>query len=390
MAARTINVGLVGQKFMGKAHSQAYATVARFFDVEPRPVMKAICARDADELASFAKRFGWESCETDWQKLVARKDIDVIDISAPSNVHRDIAVAAIEAGKHVFCEKPLASNLELACEMLAAARKAGVVHMVNFNYRCCPALALARQMIRAGEIGEVRHFRATYLQDWLIDPAFPMNWRLRKEIAGSGANGDLNAHHIDLARFLVGEIGEVVGMQKTFITERPAEGCSSGLSATAGQGTEQVTVDDATLFLAKFTSGALGSFEATRMAPGRKNYNRVEINGSQGSLVFCFEDMNVLEFYNCGDPLGRHGFRKMIATEGIHPFAGAWWPPGHILGYEHTFVHAVYELLRAINMQPTIMPDFRDGAQCVAVLEAVEKSIVEGKWVKVTVLDSLQ
>jgi len=384
---KTINVGLVGQKFMGKAHSNAYLTVAKFFDVEPQPVMKAICGRHEVELAAFAKRFGWESYATDWRQFVARKDLDAVDIAAPSNVHRDIAVAAAEAGKHVFCEKPLTSSLSLAREMLAAVRNAGIVHLVNFNYRCCPALALAQQMIQAGEIGEVRHFRATYLQDWLVDPNFPMNWRLRKEIAGTGANGDLNSHHVDLARFLVGEISEVVGMQKTFITQRPAEGRSSGLTATAGEGTEKVTVDDATLFLAKFASGALGSFEGTRMAPGRKNFNRVEINGSRGSLVFNFEDLNLLEFYNCGDPPGRQGFRRIIATEPDHPFVGAWWPPGHMLGYEHTFVHAVYELMNAIKKNPTIMPDFRDGAQCVAVLEAVDKSIAEGRWKKVEIVD---
>lgn len=387
MAAKTVNIGLVGQKFMGKAHSNAYLKVARFFDVDPRPVMKAICARNEQELAEFAERFGWESYETDWQKLVTRSDIDVIDVSAPSNVHRDIGVAAAEAGKHVFCEKPLAFNLAEAREMLAAVRKAGVANMVNFNYRCCPALALAREMIRAGEIGEVRHFRATYLQDWLVDPEFPMNWRLRKEVAGSGAHGDLNAHHIDLARYLVGDIFEVVGLMQTFINERPSEGGSSGLSAKAGSGKDKVTVDDATLFLARFTGGAVGSFEATRMAPGRKNYNRVEINGSRGSLVFNFEDMNVLEYYNCEDQAGRQGFRQILATESDHPFFGAWWPPGHIIGYEHTFVHAVYELINAINKKPTIMPNFRDGAQCVAVLDAVEKSVEDGRWVEVEVVE---
>ena len=387
MAAKTINVGLVGQKFMGKAHSNAYMTVAKFFEVEPQPVMKAICGRNQAELAAFAQRFGWESCETDWRKLVARPDIDVVDISAPSNEHRDIAVAAAEAGKHVFCEKPLAFNVKEGREMLAAARKAGVVHMVNFNYRCCPALSLAQRMIKAGEIGEVRHFRATYLQDWLVDPNFPMNWRLRKEVAGSGAHGDLNAHLIDLGRYLVGEISEVVGLMKTFISERPGEGGSSGLSAKAGGGTEKVTVDDATLFLARFKGGAIGTFEATRMAPGRKNFNRVEINGSRGSLVFNFEDMNVLEFYNGADPSGRQGFRQILATESVHPFFGAWWPPGHIIGYEHTFVHAVRELMNAINKRPTIMPDFRDGAQCVAVLEAVEKSAGDGKWAKVEMVE---
>jgi predicted dehydrogenase len=383
MAAKTVNIGLVGQKFMGKAHSNAYMTVAKFFDIEPQPVMKAICGRNEAELAEFAERFGWASYETDWKKLVARKDIDVVDVSAPSNVHRDIAVAAAEAGKHVFCEKPLAFNVREAREMLAAARKAGVVHMVNFNYRCCPALSLAQRMIKSGEIGEVRHFRATYLQDWLVDPAFPMNWRLRKELAGSGAHGDLNAHLIDLGRFLVGEIREVVGLMKTFITERPGEGGSSGLSAQAGSGTEKVTVDDATLFLARFAGGAIGTFEATRMAPGRKNFNRIEINGSRGSLVFNFEDMNVLEYYDGSDPAGQQGFRKILATESVHPFFAAWWPPGHIIGYEHTFVHSVYELMTAIAGKPTIMPDFRDGAQCVAVLEAVEQSAGNGQWVEV-------
>jgi predicted dehydrogenase len=387
MAAKSINVGLIGTKFMGKAHSNGYLKVAKFFDVERQPVMKAICGQHSAETADFAKRFGWESHETDWRKLCQRSDIEVVDVSTPGHLHHAMCVAAAEAGKHVFCEKPLALNLTEAREMLAAVRKAGVVSMVNFNYRCCPALALARQMIAAGEIGEVRHFRATYLQDWLVDPMFPMNWRMRKETAGTGASGDLNAHLIDMAHYLVGEIGEVVGMHKTFIAERPAEGRSAGLTATAGQGTERVTVDDATLFLAKFTGGALGSFEATRMAPGRKNHNRVEVNGSRGTLLFNFEEMNTLEFYNCADPPGRQGFRRIMATDGVHPFVAAWWPPGHILGYEHTFVHAVYELMGAIAGKKTIMPDFRDGAQCVAVLDAVEKSIAEGKWVNVEIVE---
>lgn len=386
MAAKTMNIGLVGTKFMGKAHSNAYLKVARFFDVDPQPVMKAVCGRHAEETAEFANRFGWQSHESDWRKLCQRQDIDVVDVSTPGNLHHDIAVAAAKAGKHVYCEKPLAFNLNDARAMLDAVRQAGVVHMVNFNYRVVPALALAQQMIQAGEIGEIRHFRATYLQDWLVDPKFPMNWRLRKEAAGSGAHGDLNAHHVDMARYLVGEIAEVVGMQKTFITERPAEGRSAGLTATAGEGTEKVTVDDATLFLAKFANGALGSFEATRMAPGRKNYNRVEINGSRGSLVFNFEEMNVLEFYNCADPTGRQGFRRIMATEGVHPYVSAWWPPGHVLGYEHTFVHAVYELMNAINGKKTRMADFHDGAQCVAVLDAVEQSISDGRWTKVEIV----
>jgi predicted dehydrogenase len=387
MAAKTINVGLIGTKFMGKAHSNAYLKVAKFFDCDPQPVMKAICGRHEDETAEFAKRFGWESHEADWRKLCQRKDVDLVDISTPGSLHHEMAIAAAKSGKHVFCEKPLTFALKDAREMLAVARQAAVVNIVNFNYRTVPALALAKQMITAGEIGEIRHFRATYLQDWLVDPKFPMNWRLRKEAAGSGANGDLNSHHVDMARFLVGEIDEVVGMQKTIISERPAEGRSAGLTATAGEGTEKVTVDDATLFLAKFAGGALGSFEATRMAPGRKNFNRVEINGSRGSLVFNFEEMNVLEFYSCADPPGRQGFRRIMATEGVHPYVPAWWPPGHVLGYEHTFVHAVYELMNAINKKPTIMADFRDGARCVAVLEAVDNSIKDRTWAKVETVD---
>ena len=384
MVAKTIRVGLIGQKFMGRAHSNAYIKAAKFFDLSPVPEMTAICGRDEVELAAFAKRWGWQSYETDWKKLVARADIDLIDVASPGHLHHDMAIAAAKAGKHVFCEKPLALNLKQAREMLDAVRKAGVVHMLCHNYRCCPAMALAKQMITAGELGEIRHFRATYLQDWLIDPNFPMNWRLRKETAGSGALGDLGSHIIDLGRFLAGEIAEVVGTMKTFITDRPGEGSSSGLSATAGKGTEKVTVDDATLFLSRFTSGALGTFEATRMAPGRKNFNRVEVNGSRGTLVWNFEDMNTLEYYNCGDPPHQQGFRRIMATESVHPFVSAWWPPGHILGYEHAFVHAVVELMRKIGgAKDTLMPDFRDGAQCIAVLDAVEKSSAERTWAAV-------
>jgi predicted dehydrogenase len=384
MPSKTIRVGLIGQKFMGRAHSNAYIKVAKFFDVEPTPVMTAVCGRNEAELAAFADRWGWRSYETDWRKLLARDDIDVVDVAAPGHLHRDISVAAAQAGKHVFCEKPLAFNLREARDMLDAVRRAGVVHMLCHNYRCCPAIALARQMIAAGELGEIRHLRATYLQDWLVDPGFPINWRLRKETAGSGSLGDLGSHLVDLARFLVGEITEVIGLLKTYITERPAEGSSHGLSATAGMGSERVTVDDATLILARFAGGAIGTLEATRMAPGRKNYNRIEVNGSRGSIVWNFEEMNALEYYNCGDPPAQQGFRRILATEKVHPFVSAWWPPGHVLGYEHSFVHAVYELMRKIaGAENSIMPDFRDGAQCVAVLDAVTQSSVERCWVKV-------
>ncbi|RIK81279.1 MAG: dehydrogenase [Planctomycetota bacterium] len=387
MSAKTLNVALIGYKFMGKAHSQAWRTVGRFFDLPAEPVMKVICGRDAAAVAEFAQRWGWESSTPDWRDAVTRKDVDLVDISTPGYTHRDIAVAAAEAGKHVFCEKPLTFTVAEAKEMLAAVRKAGVKHMVNFNYRRVPAVALAKKMIAAGDIGEVRHARFTYLQDWLVDPQFPMNWRLRADAAGSGAHGDLGAHSIDLARFLVDEIDQVVGMKKTFITERPAEGTSSGLTATAGEGTEKVTVDDASVFLAKFAGGAFGTFEATRLAPGRKNFNRFEINGSKGTLAWCFEDLNYLDYYSTDDPDDRRGFRRIIATEGVHPYAGAWWPPGHMMGYDHTFSNAAADLVTNIASDKHCSPCFKAGARCVAVLEAVDNSIKSNGWAKVEMIE---
>lgn len=378
--ARDVNVGLVGYKFMGKAHSNAYMTVDKFFPCDALPVMKAVCGRTEGDVKAFAEQWGWQGYETDWRRLIERKDIDLVDIGTPGSTHAEIAIAAAKAGKHVFCEKPLANSLDECRKMLEAVRATGVKHMVNFNYRKCPAVSLAKRMIEAGAIGEVRHFRATYLQDWLVDPQFPMNWRMRKETAGSGALADLGAHMVDLARFLVGEVSEVVGDIKTFITERPAEGTSDGLTATAGVGTEAVTVDDSAMFLARFTKGALGTFEATRVAPGRKNFNRVEINGSLGSIAWCFEDLNVLEYFSTQDPGAAQGFRRIIATEGEHPYAGHWWPPGHMLGYDHTFVHAVWDLLQGIAKDKNPTPSFLDGARCVAVLEAVEQSVESCAW----------
>lgn len=382
--ADTLNVAMIGARFMGRAHSNAYHQAGKFFEPAIRPVMKSVCARDAAGTQAFADQFGWERADTDWKSVVAADDIDLVDVCTPGDTHAAIAIAAAKAGKHVFCEKPLANTLDDAKQMLAAAREAGVRHMVNFNYRRAPAVSLARQMIEAGEIGEIRQYRATYLQDWLVDPESPYSWRLDKKIAGSGAHGDLNAHLIDLARFLTGdEITEVVGDMKTFINERPfADGSGSGVGASAGgqTGMGQVTVDDASIFLARFGNGAIGTFEATRMAPGRKNYNRFEVSGSRGTLAWNFEDMNFLEFYSRDEPSNRQGFRKIMATEADHPYVAAWWPPGHMLGYEHGFVHAVYDLLQAIATGGEVAPDFRDGAQCVAVLEAVEASAESGSW----------
>ena len=382
---REIGIGMVGYKFMGKAHSNAYSTVGRFFDLDATPVMRCLAGRSAEGARAAAERLGWASSTGHWEELVDRDDVEIVDISAPSIVHRDVALRAAEKGKHIFCEKPLAFTVAEGVEMVRAAKKAGIVHMVGFNYRRVPALALARQLIDEGCLGRIHHVRATYLQDWLLDPQFPMNWRLRMKQAGSGSHGDLGAHLIDTAHYLVGGIREVIGMAETFVKIRPAEGTSSGLSATAGSGTEAVDVDDATLFLARFENGALGSFEATRFAGGHKNGNHIEINGSKGSLAFGFERMNELEFYSTDDAPHARGFRTILATEPMHPYVGPWWPPGHVLGYEHTFVHEVADFVNAITQRKPVAPDFVDGLKVQCVLEAVEKSIEGRAWTRVVV-----
>ncbi len=386
--ARTLNVGLIGYKFMGTAHSNAYRQVVPFMQPKLDPVMKVLCGRNAEGVQAAADRMGWDESETDWRKVVARDDVDLVDICTPSGPsHTEIALEAAAHGKHIFCEKPLAASLADARAMLEAAEKAGVKHMVNFNYRRCPAVALARKMIGEGLLGKIFHWRSTYLQDWIIDPEFPLVWRLDKSIAGSGPLGDLAAHSIDLAHFLVGGIDSVVGMEQTFIDERPVAEEMGGLQATGGKQRAKVTVEDAVAFLARFENGVFGTFEATRFAAGRKNYNRFEINGDKGSLTWNMEKMNELEFYSRGDESSEvgslSGFRLIQATDGSHPYAGHWWPPAHIIGYEHSFTHGVYDLLNAIADDRPVAPDFRDGAKCQAVLEAVTKSIDGGGWEKV-------
>jgi len=381
--ADTINIGLVGYKFMGRTHSNAWRQVARFFDPKLKPVMKAICGRTESAVRAAAEKLGWEGYETDWRKLAAREDIDLLDITTPNNTHYDIVIAAAQAGKHILCEKPLAMDLTKAKEMLAAVEEAGVKHMVNFNYRRAPAVALAKRMIDEGLLGKIYHWRAVYLQDWIVDPEFPLVWRLRKDIAGSGPLGDLAAHSVDLARYLVGDIVEVTGMMQTFIEERPLPTEMTGLAAVAGEERGKVTVEDAVAFLARFENGVFGTFEATRFATGRKNYNHFEINGSKGSLIFTFERMNELLYYSREDDPNYQGFRVIQATEGTHPYMSAWWPPGHPIGYEHTFIHGIYDLLNAIAEDEMPVPSFVDGVKCQAVLEAVEKSARSGKWVEV-------
>lgn len=380
-----IGVGLVGYKFMGRAHSNAYRQVAHFFDVDPKPRMVAISGRNEAAVKEAADQLGWEGYETDYHRLIARDDIQVVDVSTPGFNHHEIVIAALEAGKHVICEKPLANTLGEAQDMLSAARKAGTINMINFNYRRVPAVQLIKKLIDDGRLGEIRHFRARYLQDWIMDPEFPLAWRLKKELAGSGALGDIGAHITDLAMFLVGPIHEVVGSMETFIKERPIEVESaggSGLTAQSGQEMGEVTVDDAASFLARFENGAMGTFDASRFAGGRRNQNTFEINGSKGSVSFDLERLNELQVYFADDEVGLQGFRTINVTESTHPYMDAWWPAGHIIGWEHTFVHVVRDLMQGIATGENPQPDFETGFRNQAVLDAVIRSSESRTWEK--------
>ncbi|MCI3238694.1 Gfo/Idh/MocA family protein [Streptomyces spinosisporus] len=374
-----LRVGMVGYAFMGAAHSQGWRTAGHAFDLPLRPVLSVICGRDAQAVRRAADRHGWAATETDWRALVARDDVDLVDICTPGDSHAEIALAALAAGKHVLCEKPLANTVEEARAMADAAEAAygrGQLAMVGFNYRRVPATALARNMIAEGRLGTLRHLRVTYLQDWLVDPQFPLTWRLRKELAGSGALGDLGAHVVDLAQYLAGEqLAGVSAMTETFVRERPLPvGATSGLSAVQSAGTGQVTVDDAALFTGRFTSGALASFEATRYATGRKNALRIELNGTHGSLAFDLERLNELSYHDGTEAATHAGFRRILVTEPDHPYLDAWWPPGHGLGYEHTFVHQARDLVHAVAAGRRPEPSFADGLQVQRVLAAVEES----------------
>jgi predicted dehydrogenase len=374
MSSQRISVGIVGTKFMGRAHSNAYLTVPHFFDLPAQPVLGAACGRNASDLDAFAEQFGWQSTETSWERLVARDDIDLIDICTPNALHMPIALAAAEAGKHILCEKPLANDAEEARQMLRAAEKAGVKHMVAFNYRRVPAIMLAKQLIGEGRIGQIRHFNAVYYQDWLVDPDYPFVWRHDVEMGGSGAHGDLNAHTVDLARYLLGEIDAVCAAQEVFVKER---------QLPDGQGLGTVTADDATAFLARLRDGALGSFMATRLATGMRNRLRLEIFGSAGAILFNLERLNELQVYSASDTENVQGFRTILVTESPHPFMEAWWPPGHIIGWEHTFIHEIHDLLVAIAEDRPVTPDFQDGLRCQQVLDAVEESADQQVWVEV-------
>jgi predicted dehydrogenase len=376
----SLGVGMVGYAFMGAAHSQAWRTAPRVFDLPLRPVLAALCGRDPEATAAAARRYGFDAAETDWHALLEREDVQLIDVCTPGDSHAEIAVAALDAGKHVLCEKPLANTVAEAEAMAAAAGRAqarGIRSMIGFNYRRVPALALARELIASGRAGEIRHVRASYLQDWLADPAFPLTWRLQREHAGSGALGDLGAHIVDLAQFLTGQlITGVSGVATTFVPKRPIPGGSGA--------TGPVTVDDAVAFTARLESGGLASFEATRFATGRKNALRIEINGSRGSLAFDLERLNELEFCDAVDDAATAGFRRILVTEPGHPYLSAWWPPGHVLGWEHTFTHQVRDLVTAIGQGTDPEPSFADGLQVQHVLAAVAASAAAGsQWTPV-------
>ena len=385
-AAGVLRVGMVGYAFMGAAHSQAWRTAHRFFDLPLTPELTALAGRNAEAAQQAADRMGWLSVETDWRRLVERDDIDLIDICTPGDTHAEIAIAALEAGKHVLCEKPLANSVAEAQRMTSAAGKAaerGVMAMCGFTYRRTPALALFRRMVAAGRLGVIRQVRAQYLQDWLSDENGPLTWRMDKEKAGSGALGDIGAHIIDAAQFVTGQhITGVSALMETFVKERPIGGDLVGLGGRGDVGADvpkgPVTVDDAALFTARFDGGPIGIFEATRFALGRRNALRLEVNGSLGSLAFDFEDMNTLMFYDGTDPAGEQGFRRILVTEPEHPYVDHWWPAGHGLGYEHGFTHQVVDLVTAIDSGIATHPTFADALRVQQVLEAVETSAGNG------------
>ncbi len=369
-----IGVGMLGYAFMGKAHSNALRKIPYMVDPLPAvPALVSICGRNEAAVRDAAARYGFQRYCTDWRDLIQDDAIQLFDNGGPNDTHAEPCIAAAEAGKHIICEKPLARSAQEAKSMLDAVNKAGVKHACAYNYRFVPALRLAREMIERGELGQIYHFRAVYLQEWIMDPQFPMVWRLKKDIAGSGALGDLGAHIIDLARFLVGEPTAISGLTQTFIKERP----------TDDGGRDTVDVDDAFVSLVQFANGAIGTLEASRYGNGRKNHQRIEINGSKGSIVFDLERLNELEVHLSDSEPGSHaqGFRRVLVTEADHPFWKYWWPHGHIIGWEHTFVHEFTHLLEAIVNDTDVAPygaDFEDGYRAAVICDAVLESAANG------------
>ena len=389
---KTLNVGVIGAGFMGKAHSLAYAGMPMFFWPPPAlPHRKIIAEITEDRAEEAARRFGYESHTADWRRVVEDRSIDIVDIATPNNTHPEIAIAALEAGKHVICEKPLASSTEEARTMYEAARKAGVVHMVAFNYRRTPAVALARKFIDEGAIGDILNFRGTYLQDWSADPNSPLSWRFQKDVAGSGALGDIGSHVLDLARYLVGEVVAVNAMLSTYIPYRPIQSGTADQLAAAeklvGVPTAPVDVDDEVVTLLRFANGAVGSMEATRNAYGRNNFLTFEIHGTTGSIHFNYERRDELQVFFASDPADRRGFRT-IYTGPAHPYGGGLWPiPALGIGYGETKIIECYDLFKAIVDGTSASPDFRDGYQIARIEAAIQDSSADKVWVDIPPLE---
>lgn len=384
MGKKELGIGLVGYSMMGKAHSNAYRAAPFYFDMDAKPRMKTIVGRNASKIEKVSERFGWENYTTDWRELIVDPEIKIIDISSPNNTHKEIALEAAKAGKHIFCEKPLSLTLKESNEMLQAVKENNVTHMVCHNYRFAPAVQYAKKLIEEGSLGEIYHIRAMFIQDWLIDPNFPLSWRLQKEVSGSGTLGDLGIHIVDLARFLIGEFKEVIGMMDTFVKQRPLGTMTETLQTdVVSDKYGKVTVDDAAAFLARFENGAMGTFEVTRYAPGNRAGNRFEINGENGSIRWDMENMNNLEVYFHNDEQGLQGFRTINCTEPVHPFAGNYWPAGHILGYEHTFINIIKTFLDGVMNGESPEPNFIDGVLNQAVIEAVEQSCEKRQWITI-------
>jgi len=383
-----LRVAMIGHGFMGAAHSVGWRQAPAAFPLPAQPVMAVLAGRDAKTTQDAADRWGWQETSTDWRETIARDDIDIVDIVTPGDSHAEIAIAALAAGKHVLCEKPLANSVAEAQQMADAAAQAaasGIRSMVGFTYRRVPAATLMRDMIAAGRIGTVRQVRASYRQDWLADPESPMTWRLDKDRAGSGSLGDIGAHAIDMCQFVTGQaLSSVSGVLETIITERPLLESSVGLGGTAGEGTGTVTVDDVALFTARLESGALATFEATRFATGRKNALEIEVSGDRGALHWNLEDMNILRFYDATADAAEQGFAHIVVTEPQHPYLSGWWPAGHMLGYEHGFSHQVKDFVEAIATDAAPSPSFDDGLRVQRVLDAVERSATSGSaWTEV-------
>jgi predicted dehydrogenase len=373
---KKLNVALIGTGFMGRTHSNAYNQAPRFFSLPVTPVMKVVSARNPESLKAFAENWGWESHDIDWKRVIHRDDVDIVDICTPNNLHQEMVLEAVKAGKTIICEKPLAMNRAEAKSMVDAVEKANIPNMVMYNYRRVPAVTLAKQMIDEGRLGRVFHYRAKYLQDWTIDPNLPQGgntlWRLDANVAGSGVLGDLLSHSIDLAIWLAGSIREVTAMTETFIKERKLQNDPNRTAA--------VNIDDACAFLARFENGALGTFESTRYARGRKNQNSFEINGEKGSIAFDLEESHLLYYYDHDRDGDTRGFRQIQVWDSDHPYMSHWWVPGCAIGYEHTFIHAMSDFFSALSKGEPPTPTIRDAYEVQRVCDAVQESAESGTW----------